>query len=65
MYYFLIPSAKSGNFVKTAGRECPIFVWGTREIFLSSDFLIIFDPEPAPRNFNSVLLHISYPNQKL
>ena len=32
--FFLIPSAKIGTFVKTAGRECATFAWGMRKNIL-------------------------------
>ena len=37
--FFLIPSAKSGTFVKTAGRECATFAWGMRKKSIQLMFL--------------------------
>ena len=37
--FFLIPSAKSGTFVKTAGRECATFAWGMRKNYIKQRYL--------------------------
>ena len=38
----IIPSAKSGTFVKTAGRECATFAWGMRKILFFSTLILQF-----------------------